>query len=110
MARTAITVVQASRTGATVAYVAADSANGMKFSNTGVELLRVKNADAADKTVTIDSPGECSQGGTHDLTIVVEAGTEETIGPFPTARFNQSDNTVSVDFSAATSTTVAVTK
>ncbi len=110
MPRTNISVVDSSQSGATVAYVSADQANGMDFANTGVELLRVKNTDASDKTVTIDSPGQCNQGFEHDLAVVVELGTEEVIGPFPTARFNQSDNKVHVDFSADTSVTVAATK
>ena len=110
MPRTNIAVADSSQAGTTVTYAAADQANGMAFTNTGEEQLRVKNADAAGKTVTIASPGQCNQGFTHDLAGGVEAGTEEVIGPFPPARFNQSDNKVNVDFSAATSVTVAVTK
>lgn len=110
MARTVIAVADSSQSGTTVTYVAADAANGMEFNNTGEELLRVKNADVANKTITIASPGQCNQGFSHDLVVVVEAGTEESIGPFPTARFNQTTNKVYVDFSAATSVTVAVTK
>lgn len=110
MARINIAVADSSQAGTTVTYVGADAVNGMEFFNTGEELLRVKNADVAGKSVTIASPGACNQGFNHDLVVVVDASTEKVIGPFPTARFNQATNKVNVDFSAATSVTVAVTK
>jgi hypothetical protein len=107
--RTAISVVDAVKTGAVKAYVAADSVNGMEFLNAGEEILEVKNGGASALTVTIISV-PCSHGRTGDLSIVVAAGAEVAIGPFEDFLFNQSNGKVNVGFSASASVTVAVVK
>jgi hypothetical protein len=109
MARTNINVTDASKSGTVLSYVAADAANGMEFSNSGEEVLHVKNSDTAGKTVTLKSV-PCSHGRYGDLSITVAAGEERVIGPFDTHLFNQQNGKVNVDFSAATSVTVCVVK
>ncbi|MFC5528472.1 hypothetical protein [Cohnella yongneupensis] len=109
MPRTNISVVDASPTGTTKTYVAADAANGMEFVNTGEEFLEVKNGAGASMTVTIVSV-PCSHGRTGDLVITVGAGAEVAIGPFVDYLFNQSNGKVNVNFSSATSITVAAVK
>lgn len=93
---------------------AAAAGGGDSFANTGTEFLYVKNGGGSPITVTIDSPGTCSFNVTanaaHDQAVTVAAGAERIIGPFPTVRFNDSSNIVSVGYSGVTSVTVAVLK
>lgn len=74
------------------------------FHNTGRTLLVVKNSGATDPvTVTIKSQTTCNQGFSHDLTVTVATGATQYIGPFPTARFNDAQDLVTVGYSAVTS-------
>lgn len=102
-----LTVQSATSAGLEVTFASATS-GGDAFVNDGKSILRVKNGDDADMTVTIDSPTECNQGGTHDITVTVTAGEERDIGPFLRNRFNDEDGKVQVTYSAVTSVTVAV--
>lgn len=89
-------------------YVAAD-AGGDEFDNNGNMLLLVKNGDASDKNVTINSQKNCNFGFDHDSgPHTVPAGEERTIGPFNSARFNNSSGRVEVSYDDVTSVTVAV--
>lgn len=108
MAASAITVQTCNLDGLETTYAAAN-ADGNFFTNDGKTFLHVKNGDAADKTVTIDSPVDCNQGYTHDEAIVVTAGEERMIGPFPPSRFNSS-GVVNVTYTDVTSVTVAAIK
>jgi hypothetical protein len=86
-----------------------DAANGMMFPNDGQTVLLVKNADATSKTVTVRSVQD-ENGRTGDLVVTVAAGKTAWIGPLRQKLFCQRSTDagmVYVDFSAATSTTVA---
>lgn len=113
MARTAIPLADLVANGsiADPTYAAADATNGMKVVASEPEriILHVKNADTADKTVTIKAGANppAWRSGLGDLAVNVVAGTNRFIGPFESARFEQVGNEIWIDFSAATSVTVA---
>lgn len=109
MPRTNISVIDATQTGAIKTYVSADAVNGMEFSNNGDEIIEVKNGGASPITVTVVSV-PCSHGRTADSVITVAAGEERVIGTFDAHLFSQSNGKVNVNFSSATSVTVAVIK
>lgn len=111
MARTSIAIQEvASQSNiAAVTLGAVDSVNGMMFPNDGQTILLVQNADAAPKTVTVASVAD-EAGRTGDQVITVAAGKIAIVGPLRQAWWNQRSSdagNVYVDFSAATSTTVA---
>lgn len=109
MARTAITPQQIARTGLASALATPDQANGNTFANDGQCFLYVKNAAGSPITVTIATPGTVDGLAIADLTVSVPATTgERMIGPFPPGIYNQSDGTVYVDWSSATSVTAGV--
>lgn len=111
MARTVVphTAHVAGGSTTTRAYAAADAANGMAFPYPvdGKSIFVVKNGDVAAKTVTVKEVVASAAG---DLIINVAAGTEVSVGPLESARFKQADGNVYVNFSAATSVTVAAHK
>jgi hypothetical protein len=110
MPRTALTVQDLGLNGQLNATMTAvDAANGMSFLNDGQTVLAVKNADASSKTVTVRSVAD-EWGRTGDVACIVSAGGVGILGPFTPAIFNQGDGTCNVDFSAATSTTIAASK
>lgn len=78
------------------------------FSNTGEEVIHIKNGSASSTTVTITSAQQCNQGFSHNLTVTVTAGADKFIGPFPTNRFNDSSGLVTFACSPTTSITAAV--
>lgn len=101
-----LAVQSMSTSGLEVAFAAADVA-GDTFKNDGKIFIRVKNDDVSDKTVTIDSPIQCNQGGTHNIDVIVTAGEQRDVGPFLRNRFNNDTGRVSITYSAVTSLTVA---
>jgi hypothetical protein len=72
-------------------------------------ILHVVNAGGSPVTVTFDSITACDQGFDHDDAVVVGAGSDALIGPFP-QRFADPDNAnkVSVNYSGTTSVTAAL--
>lgn len=92
--------------GLSIVYSAADVA-GDSITNNGDTVFKIKNADVAAKTVTINSVAPCSYGFDHDLVISVPAGEEREIGPFLRNRFNDDTGKVNVAYNAVTSVTVA---
>lgn len=95
--------------GQAIALAAADAA-GDSFANDGKTTFRISNGSAAAITATIASPTPCNYGFTHDDAVSVNAGQELEIGPFSTARFNDSKGNVNVTYSAAASVTVAAVR
>lgn len=102
-----LTIQKSTTSGLEVVFTAASGA-GDSFTNDGKTMLRVKNADVSDKTITIVSPIACNQGFTHDVSVVVTAGEERDIGLFPRNRFNDENGKVIVTYSDVTSVTIAV--
>lgn len=98
--------------GTEVAFVAA-AAGGDKIANNRQgerTFLRVRNGDASDKTVTINSQQPCDQGFDHDIAEVVTAGEERDIGPLDDARFNDVNGDCLITYSGVTAVTVAAIK
>lgn len=77
------------------------------FVNDGHTVLQVNNASASPITVTITSAQQCSQGFSHNVTVTVPASNTQLIGPFPTNRFNDTNNNVTVGYSATASVTAS---
>lgn len=107
----AVLAVQAiSRAGLNPALAAA-SAGGDSFPNTGRVFLRVKNAHATlARTVTVASQlsaGATPQGSVKtDLVVSVPALQERWIGPLDPAGFNDSSNRVVATYSTEADLTV----
>ena len=110
----AILAAQKPTLAGTAKTLAAASAGGDSFQNSGIEMFHVKNAHATlARTVTFDSPNQCNFGlaahAAHDAAIVVPALSERIIGPFPANRFNDVNDRVQVTYSdAAADLTVGV--
>lgn len=94
-------------TGTALTYDAA-SVGGDNFNNTGKEWIIVKNGDSSSHDVMVASQALCDQGFTHNLTISVGAGAEESVGPFLVTRFNDNGGLVQITYSAVTSVTIAL--
>ena len=115
MARSVLTAQTVVRTGLTPSYAAVDSANGEVFDNTYQNLfLHVKNGAGAPITVTIGVASTVDGLTVPDLAVVVGAGSEKMIGPFPNNIYGQADvdsgieNGVLIDYSSGTSVTVGL--
>ncbi|MFE3197168.1 hypothetical protein [Embleya sp. NPDC059237] len=106
MARADLTVQAVSRAGLTPAFTAA-VVDGHMFPNDGRTLLRVKNSDAAAKTVTFAIPATVDGQAVTARQVTIPANTGDVvIGPWPAA-YNQASGKVWVDYSAVTGVTVA---
>jgi hypothetical protein len=103
MARTALTTYPTTRAGLTLAPTAVGSELQWKFTNTGTELLLIKNGSGAGITATIAIPKLIDGKAVASLTVSVAAGAEALVGPFPKEVYNQTDNMVYIDLSSATS-------
>jgi hypothetical protein len=109
MARTEIPVDVVSESGVDLLIDTVADALGMQFSNSGRELLLVKNGGTASTNVTIDFKAD-GYGRDGSKVVAVAAGATKAIGTFWPELYNQGEKNqkVFVDFSAATSVTVAV--
>lgn len=103
-----ITVQTISRSGLEATYQAC-AGGGDKFVNTGVEFIHIKNVDVADKTLTMALQATVDGQSVAAKTVVITAGEERLVGPFPTA-YNDSQSKVNLTYSAVTSLTIAVLK
>lgn len=84
------------------------AAAGDAFENDGQTMIRLVNT-GTEKTVTFNAVTNCSQGFDHNLAVVVPATTGDVwVGPFPTARFNNTDGRVDMTYSSETGVTFAV--
>ena len=102
MTRTALTVQEVVRTGITPSFGAAQTTDGNSFPNDGNTYIEVKNTTATACTVTIQEPETVDGLAVADRTVSVPGTTgDKVIGPFPPARYNQSDGSVYVDVSKA---------
>lgn len=109
-----LTAQTPSETGAALTYAAA-GASGDSFTNTGKEVLHVKNGSGASVTVTVksrntspDVPG-FGPVTKPDRTVTIAAGTDRLIGPFPAKAFNDSATSrVSCTYSSTGSVSAAV--
>lgn len=91
MARTQITVVQARKTGISLAAEqAGDPVNGHYFLNSGETLLVVRNADAAPQNITIQVQGTVDGQSATDRVIPIPAGETWVLGPYETGNYGTS--------------------
>jgi hypothetical protein len=88
--------------------LAAASAGGDQWANTGREYLHIKNAGGSSIDVTVNSQKTCNQGFDHDVTVAVPNGEERLVGPFPKERFNDENGYAQVSYSDVTSVTIGV--
>jgi hypothetical protein len=110
MAASEITVQTITSAGATITFEDAN-VDGNFFENNGRTFIRVTNTNAATRNVIIDSPGICDQGFYHDVTITIAATTgNQDIGPFSTARFNDTSGNINITYSAVTNLKIAAIK
>lgn len=114
MARTALTVTDITKSGVdSAATLEAANADGEKFYNNGRTFVEVLNANAADCTLTFQTPRTVDGLAVAEHTVVVSQNERMLIGPFPTQTFNQTSTDagmVYMDYSAVTDVTVAAWK
>lgn len=101
-----LTVQDSAVSGLAPSYGAA-AGGGDSFPNDGKTVLHVKNGGGGSITVTVDSQAQCSFGFDHNEAVVVGAGADKILGPFPPKRWNDSNERVNVTYSGVTSVTVA---
>ncbi len=107
---TALTVQQIVRSGngLTPTYTPADVAGNTVPGNDGRIFLHFKNANAATRTVTINTPGQVAGLDITDLTAIIPVNPgDKMVGPLPPAVFNQADESLSITYSAVADLTVA---
>src|SRR5687768_50942 len=106
----AVLVVKEPGIAPVVSTLVAAAGGGDSFPNTGVERFRVRNNDAASKTVTITAQNAagCPAGTLHNIVLTVAAGAEQCVKNLPPARFNDANGRVVVTYSAVTSVFVGV--
>ena len=80
-------------------YLTAAAGGGDTFVNDGNTFFHALNSDASSTNITFGAP--------VDVVVAVPASGRRLIGPFSTARFNDSSGNVQVSYSSVTSLTVA---
>jgi len=70
--------------------------DGMKFANDGRTFLDILGGTAGALALTVNSVAACNQGSDHDVLVTPVAATRYLIGPFPKARFDNSDGYVDI--------------
>lgn len=74
-------------------------------------LLRIANSDTSPHNLLMRAGADLTpawMAGQGDATIAVAASSTEYFGPFDSARFLQSDNSVSIDFSTGMAGTLEI--
>ncbi len=95
------------RTGVVPTYNAC-AGGGDKFPTTGVEFLHFKNASVGDITVTIAINATVDGLAVASRTVLVAAGTEKLVGPFPASVYADNSGLVDLTYSGVTTFSVAV--
>ena len=113
MARTSLTVATTAASGVVITTgVAAESANGNEFTNTGREIAEITNGATQQVTATFVTNDTYDIGSTQyavaDLAVVVATGTQQAVGPFDRTLFNSTTGTVQINWTTATNCSVRV--
>ena len=87
--------------------MAAATAGGDEFPNSGREFFRVANGSGGAITVTFVTPEVRDTLAVADRTVSVPAGEFRYVGPFPRDIYNNVNGRVGVTYSGVTSLTVA---
>ena len=94
--------------GLTVTHLGSLSAsNNYKVRNDGKVFVRIVNGGGGTSICTIATPGSIGGNAVADRAVSVLAGTEQNIGPFPPAIYNDSNGDIDVTFDVITSVTIA---
>lgn len=110
MARTAITPQAAAATGPAITFEPAN-ATGNSFRTARGRALHVKNGSGGSINVTLPTPATANGLAVADRVVAVAAGAHSVIGLGAASGagiYAQVDGSVHVDYSSATSVTVAV--
>ena len=98
------------------ASYAAATGGGDDFVNNGKEFIHVKNGGGGDITVTITAQRTTTNKAgfgpmtKSDSVVIVTAGEERFIGPFPMSAFNNATGKAVITYSGVTSLTIAILK
>ncbi len=96
------------RAGLEATYAAA-AGGGDKFAPDANAVLHVKNGSGGDITVTVATQGTVVGNPIADNAVVVTAGEERFIGPWPYEHYSAAaDGLAAITYSGVTSLTVAV--
>ena len=89
---------------------ASAAGGGDTFVNDGKTILYIKNDSGGDITVTVAAQNQVTIDGNpltlEDVPVIVSAGQEKFMGPFPTQFFNNSAGSVEITYSGVTSLSV----
>lgn len=117
MARTALTVLETSRTSNGLdlggSLVAFDQANGMEVNNSAQNvMIYIYNGDASGKTLTITTSYTSDGLALADLTATIAAGERRIFGAFSNGTYGSgsSSNLLYLDIDSGTSVTIAAFK
>lgn len=110
MARADLPVTQITRAGHDLAAALPHPAvaDGHKFVNNGRRMVRVKNANAADRTVTVQIPGSVEGQPLPDVPYTIPADDGDVLIPPLPAIYNQADGRVYLDYSDPAGVSVQV--
>lgn len=97
-----LVAVKCTTAGVDLTDTAEAEAGGDDFVNTGREKLLVRNEGAAPRTVTIPRTRKVDGQSAADLEVEVPADGHVSIGPFPTADYNDEEGSVEVSYDAVT--------
>jgi hypothetical protein len=105
-----LTAQNIARSGLSESFAAA-TVSGDTFVNDERTFLHIKNTNAATRDVTV-TPSRLVDGrAASPLVVTVAALTGDVlIGPFPAADYNNTDNVVSITYSAVTNLTIALVR
>jgi len=100
MAATPTAVQTINQDGVDPTYAAIDKTEGNIFVNNGKTFFHVVVADdaAGTLTCTFNCVNPCNYGFDHDIIETIGVGDEVMIGPFQTARYNDSVGKVTVTY------------
>jgi hypothetical protein len=110
MARTDLPVTAITRAGHDLSAAAGTAAiaDGHMYVNNGRRMVRLRNTNAAARTVTVQIPGEVEGQAIPDRAYVVPATTGDVLIPPLTAVYNQANGKVYLDYDATPGLTVQV--
>lgn len=104
-----VTPVSQSRS-ANAVTLAAASAGGDEFANTGKELLVVQHTNGAGSAVTLTIVTQTTSDGLAlaDKTVAIDPGELHVLGPFPKGIYNDANGKVQLTWSAVTDIEIGV--
>lgn len=108
MAQQAVVVQGRSALNKTTAPVSVDVGGTEKWLNTGREYVEVTNGSGSAITLTFTIQSKIDGQSVANLTVSVPAGDVVSVGPFPTAWYNDAQGNCNMSYSATSSVKVLV--